>query len=1017
MAKESINADALIKIKVDRQNFQETASDLKRLNEAMKQVATTQSAAARKLDPPTAKRILGEGRAQYRIGEAQTRIVTGWGKEVQAVKQVTSYVRLYNGELRKVVETYRLLNKKGQELAKPKLLKTDIGAGGKVPFSAMTEEFYRVQAGLGSFKGNFAGLFQGGDTKALTQKALAQFKIQAGKIVSSNLLMNQQLPSGEIVNQQVITYLDKTTNKMKEATITYAQGKKGMQALGAEIRNAAANAGKATTMFGKMGTILMRAAETVPVWMAIRSIMVGITEAIQSGIQFWKEFESAMTEIAIASNTTTANLQALGQTVLNFSTVFGISASKSLEAAKLFAQQGLSIQETIDMTKTAMLGAAVLGKEVTEVAEDLTAGVRAYNIPIKDSIVLVDQWMKVQKEFAVTAKDLAEGMKTAGATAAALNISKESFAGNLTAIIEVTRKSGSEAGNALQMIYSRLLTQGKDAIQTIAKVPVYLDSQKKATFSVSESLRSQEDVLYDLAQAWKTLGSSEKEQLAVQIGSRRQLTPFMALMDNFTRGLEAQTAAFKAAGTAYDAYIEKQKTVAFQITQMQNSWLQLAQSVEQTGAWKAAIGFLREFADTLSLIINYQNWLSNVLKQTSVEDDLKTQKIIEQAKAYELLKTKIEEAQKSGNPKRAKQYQEMLDSLGNIPIKSVADAEQAQRLKELAQTQIEEQARKSENANLILLMRKYGPMSWTLNAGKNLWSKATTGQWAENEGDVQLRRANAEVGAKNTLLLQEQRNKIAKQFNEIQAKDEEEVQKTEQQVVALIDHRADILKLLGATEKQILEFKIAQYEMSDKLIGDTQRQLQLDKMKYDMETQITKEKLHQVDLVDESVQLYKMAQKYGPRTAEDIAQYIRQGNIQDILGDEGTRPNRLGMILKEFFPQMEEQFRMRKYFEVGRGTGIQIQERASLNQSSLYNSQQWLMNNQANRWPMQDIFQNRMRELTPTLPPQYIEIKNIIQMPDGTEREISTFTNRIQNPNSKERTTLNNVIRTEMEKY
>ena len=1000
MATQTIVSEALIRLGIDRQGFKETEADIRRLNEAMKKAAMAQSTVTAR-PPLTPKHILGEGRAQYQIGETQARYVTKFGQETQAVKQLTSWVRTYDGELKKIVETYRILNREGKALTKPKLLDVQATAGGKTPFSKMTEEYYRVQAGIGSFKGNFSSLLAGGDKKTmddLTRQSLAQFKIQAGKIFSSSMLLNQQLPTGEIVNQQVTTYFDNTSKSIKEATVTYAEGKKGLQALGAEVRNTAAGAKQAQTPFAEMGRIIKRAAETVPVWMAIRMVMTSVMEAVQSGIQFWKEFESAMAEVQIVGKGTKIEFEDLGKMLLTFSTVLGISASKSLEAAKIFAQQGLSIQETIAMTRIAMLGSLVLGKDVKEMAEDLTAGIRAYNIPMTESISLLDEWMQVQKEFAVTSKDLSESMKTAGATAAALNISKEAFIGHVTSIIEVTRKSGSEAGNALQMIYSRLLTQGKNVIQTVARVPVYLDAQGKATFTVSERLRNQSDVLYDVAKAWETLTSSEKEQLAVQIGSRRQLTPFMALMDNFKRGLDAEAAALNSAGASLKAYEIQSQTTQFKITQMQNSWLQLAQSVQQTDAWKTGIMILNEFAGTLAMLINYETWLANVMKEASEQDTLKTQSIIAQAKAYDYLQRKIQDATSAGDKDKTKRYQDVLNKMGKPPM-TAEQAEQAQRVKQLANERIQEKEQRSflnRFSSIRNAIIKWGFTPLPVNLVKSIGGAIDFYSGKRGGGDKSAQEQR--VAAENRNKLDTDNLLAKKEYNDILAKDQEEAQQTEQQTVALIDHRANMLKLLGATEKQILQFKIQQYEASSNLIGNDARQLQMDKMRYETEAEITKEKLHQVDLVDESVQLYKLAQKYGPRTAEDIANYMRRGNIQDILGDEGTSPNRLGRIMQEFFPQMSEQFKMKKYFETGRGTSIPIQERAALGQASIYESQQRLENFRYNKWPVQDVFNQGFQALPPMQPPPQVTVNVRLGEKEIVDKTIETIITSLNTP-------------------
>lgn len=369
-----------------------------------------------------------------------------------------------------------------------------------------------------------------------------------------------------------------------------------------------------------LGQLIARAFVTILVWGTLRSVFMAVASAVKNTMNVWKEYEAALTEISIASDLSKEQLQGLGAAVLTLGAIYGTSMKDMLEAAKLFAQQGLSVGDTIAMTRAAAIGSQLLGQTVKEVAENLTAAMRAYNTEAADSMRIIDQWMAVQKKFAVTSADLGNAFKTAGATASAFGITAEQYIGHITAIIEVTRKSGNEAANALQMVYTRLFSTGKEALQQIAETPIYLNDAKEAVFETTNVYRNAGDVMDELAAKWKNLTEAQKIQLAVQIGSRRQATPFLALMDNYPRAIEAMIEAYKSAGEAAKDFDKKQDTVAVRAKQLQSSWANLVSTLGDTSVWKGLLQSLTDLASTIQGLINIEKaYETSAIKANALE--------------------------------------------------------------------------------------------------------------------------------------------------------------------------------------------------------------------------------------------------------------------------------------------------------------------------------------------------------------------------------------------------------------
>jgi TP901 family phage tail tape measure protein len=309
--------------------------------------------------------------------------------------------------------------------------------------------------------------------------------------------------------------------------------------------------------------------------------------------------------------------------LIALSFAYGVSATEALEAAQIFAQQGKTVKETLELTQQAMLAAQVLGTDVRTVVEDLTAALNSFNIPMEHSVSVIDKWIGVEKEFAVTSKDLANATKVAGATANQLGISISELLGDVTSVVEVTRKSGEEAARGLSFIYARLLSTGKPVVEQIAKIKFYLDEEGKATSALTGTLRPTAEILGDLANKWGSLTNEERLSIAAAVASKRQMTVLNALMQNYNRSLDARVKALTSAGAAEKAFGIIQDTTAFKLKQLTSSWNNLTNAVANTSGFKAGLGFLNDMLVTVTYMVDkekaYKEAISSRITAMKIE--------------------------------------------------------------------------------------------------------------------------------------------------------------------------------------------------------------------------------------------------------------------------------------------------------------------------------------------------------------------------------------------------------------
>lgn len=635
-------------------------------------------------------------------------------------------------------------------------------------------------------------------------------------------------------------------------------------------------------MGSNMERIARRALETVPVWMAIRSGIQFVQKAIGETLKFWADFETAMTQIRIVGMGVDEEYNQLGNNILAFSVKYGTATKEVAEAAKLFAQQGLSIKEVTEATRAATLGALVLEKSVGSVAEDLTAATKAYNIPMEDSVLIIDKWMKVQKDFAISAKELADGMRTAGATAAAFGITFDQFAGHLTAVVEVTRKTGSQAANALQMIYTRLFSTASEAIQTIAKVPIYQTQAGKAVEETTGIFRNAGDVIDDIALKWNGLNDAQKINLATQIGSRRQAAPFIALMINYNRALAAQVASLTAAGESMKAYNLISDTINFKIQQMNNTWLTLANSMQQTSIWKKSIDFVKGLGDALLYLVNAQDAYLKIINETKSKeiDQLTIKK--NQLEALKELYELERKQQNSSNVNRQNIIKKAIINLEEIfpqikeeDIDKMVDEIDIDLMMDRVSLALEKEFSLLHLASYKDKFLKGGLVNLIWPELEESDKAAIVKKFKIDEDDVikEVLKASKEVEKRGGFekLKEEYKRKYqellaGEEVNLALSKDQDlmrEAEKralidddtldTKEQLEVKLNHELEMLRIKGFTEKEILTYQIQQREAQDQLRLGTKNQLELDKLRLQYQKETTKEIYEQANAIQTSL--------------------------------------------------------------------------------------------------------------------------------------------------------------------
>lgn len=334
------------------------------------------------------------------------------------------------------------------------------------------------------------------------------------------------------------------------------------------------------------------------IWAGAMTAIYGTQRALEQMVTTIIEVDTQMTELKRVMSSDT-DFNGMLEESVNLSKELGNNLTDVNNAMIGFARQGYEAQEALAMTKTAIIASNVSELTADEAMENLTAIMVQFNIEAEESIRIIDALNEVDNNFAITTKDLSDAVSKAGATAQTFGVDLEKMIGQVTAIGVATRESGSIVGNSLKTIYSRLTTMDES-----------VDALSAVGISIKDSagdMRSAGDILDELSTKWSGLSDEQRQNTAVSLAGRYQLSRFLALMNNYQMGLEATETALNSQGSAVrenQAFLESMQA---QINQLKTAWVEMSLAFGDAileDAFLGIVNLLKSMAESTTAFVD-----------------------------------------------------------------------------------------------------------------------------------------------------------------------------------------------------------------------------------------------------------------------------------------------------------------------------------------------------------------------------------------------------------------------------
>lgn len=293
-----------------------------------------------------------------------------------------------------------------------------------------------------------------------------------------------------------------------------------------------------------------------PLWFGVSTAFVAALNQMKDAISYTIETNSIFTSLRMEMTDTALNFKEINKSALEFANQMGSTGDAVLRAIGIFGNYNSTLEQTLERSKAAILLSNLTGQSIQESADELLGTLTQYNMKeMGDSLKVVDLLSSVARnmmtDYPEAIKEVAKGINTVGSTAREAGVSVQSLAGQISVLVDVSRKSGTEVANALKTIYSRMarIGEGED--------PEQFKKLEKAMYDVGIMMKSSADtikpvdeLLQELSERWSTLSDVQKNTLAQEAAGIYRRNMFLNLMSQYPKVLENTTLAINSQGVA-----------------------------------------------------------------------------------------------------------------------------------------------------------------------------------------------------------------------------------------------------------------------------------------------------------------------------------------------------------------------------------------------------------------------------------------------------------------------------------
>lgn len=179
-----------------------------------------------------------------------------------------------------------------------------------------------------------------------------------------------------------------------------------------------------------------------------------LSQAFSALVQNTIKVEATFAKINTILGGTNKEIQQFGRSIFQVARDTGTSFDQVAEGALELARQGLSAEESISRISTALKLVRVTGIDAEKAVGGLTAAIKGFEGSGLTVAQIADKISQADVKFAVSTKDLIDGLQRSAASARVAGVSFDELLASITVVQERTQRGGAVIGNAFKTIFS-----------------------------------------------------------------------------------------------------------------------------------------------------------------------------------------------------------------------------------------------------------------------------------------------------------------------------------------------------------------------------------------------------------------------------------------------------------------------------------------------------------------------------------------------------------------------------------
>ena len=341
--------------------------------------------------------------------------------------------------------------------------------------------------------------------------------------------------------------------------------------------------------------------------------------ALRDAVNTTKELDAVMTQTAVVSKNTIADMWKTLPEYSKEAKKLGAAIKDVYSAQTLYVQQGLEMNQAMELGVETLKMARVAGIDAAEATNSMTAALRGFNMELTEASALRvnDVYSKLAQNTASNVQEISTAMTKTAALANSANMSFENTAAFLATIIESTREGAETAGTALKTVIARF-TEVKKLYSEGELTGTDEEGQEVDVNKISKALRTAginmnefftgakglDEIFMELGSKWNSLTTVQQRYIATMAAGSRQQSRFLALMQNYSRTAELTEMAYNSAGSSQEQFEKTLDSLEAKLNQFKAAWDNFVMGIANSDFVKGAIDAGTKLLETINKIID-----------------------------------------------------------------------------------------------------------------------------------------------------------------------------------------------------------------------------------------------------------------------------------------------------------------------------------------------------------------------------------------------------------------------------